>query len=150
MKNLFWNYGADGAEISGAAAILGTFATAVLGGWDKPLHLLLVLIGADFILGFLAAAKEGKVNSKVMLWGGVNKLLVLLLVAVSASLDNVLPLAEPYVRTGVVFFYCGREGLSLVENYGKMGLPLPEFLVKLLEQLNDSKESKKNKGGGEE
>ncbi|MEG2144849.1 MAG: phage holin family protein, partial [Oscillospiraceae bacterium] len=141
-KNLFWSYGIDGAEISGMAAILGTLSTAIFGGWDKPLRLLLILIGADFILGFLAAAKEGKVNSKVMLWGGVNKLLVLLLVAVGAALDTALPIAEPYVRTGVIFFYCGREGLSLIENYGKMGLPLPDFLIGILEQIRNDHRKK--------
>lgn len=144
MKNIVWNYGSEGAGISGIVAFVGTVATAFFGGWDKPLQLLLYLMAADFILGILAAAKAQKINSKVMFWGGVNKLLVLLLVALAVRMDCALPLSEPYIRTAVIFFYCGREGLSLVENYGKMGMPLPSFIVKLLEQIKEKAEN----GGG--
>lgn len=135
MDNLFWNYGTEGAKISTVVAVLGTTFNILMGGWDKMLTLLCFLMAADFILGFLAASKAGKVNSKVMFWGGINKLLVLLLVSVAVQLDGVLPIAEPYIRTAVIWFYSGREGISLIENYGKIGLPLPAFLTKLLEQL---------------
>ncbi|MEG2144902.1 MAG: phage holin family protein [Oscillospiraceae bacterium] len=138
MENIFWNYGSDGAKISAGVAVCGTILNVFVGGWDKMIALLCLLMAVDFVLGFLAASKAGKVNSKVMFWGGINKLLVLLLVAVAVQLDAVLPVSEPYIRTAVIWFYSGREGISLVENYGKMGLPLPPFLVKLLEQLKDS------------
>ena len=61
-------------------------------------------------------------------------------------LDGALGLSEPYIRTVVIWFYLGREGLSIVENYGKMGLPLPSVVVGILEQLKE----KGDKGGTEE
>ena len=136
--NLFWNYGAEGAKISATVAILGTFSNIILGGYDKILSLLVFLMASDFILGILVAIKAKRLNSKVMFWGGINKILVLMLVALAVRLDSVLPIAEPYIRTAVIWFYSGREGLSLVENYGKIGLPLPPFLVNLLEQLKNT------------
>ena len=133
--NVFWNYGTVGAKISAGVAAVGIMLNMLLGGYDKILGLLVFLMLADFILGILSAIKAKKLNSKAMLWGGVNKILVLLIVALAVRLDCALPIKEPYIRCAVIWFYCGREGLSLVENYGKMGMPLPSFIVKILEQL---------------
>ena len=135
--NLIWNYGEIGAKISMGVGTVGTLLTALLGGWDLALKLLCYMMVMDFLLGILAAAKQGKIDSKVMFWGGVNKLLVLAFVALGQRLDGALALEEPYIRTAVIWFYCGREGLSLVENYGKLGGPVPEFLSKLLSQIGE-------------
>ena len=72
-----------------------------------------------------------------MLWGGVGKVMVLALVAAGAVLDRLLGLSDPYCRLAVIWFYIGREGLSVLENYGKLGLPLPGFLSGLLGQLQE-------------
>ena len=135
--NLVWSYGEPGARISLIVGVLGTFSNFLLGGWDLALKLLCYMMVMDFLLGILAAAKQGKIDSKVMFWGGVNKLLVLAFVALGQRLDGALALEEPYIRTAVIWFYCGREGLSLVENYGKLGGPVPEFLSKLLSQIGE-------------
>ncbi len=137
MKEVCWSYGGTGAAISGAAAAIGTWITARLGGWDEALMLLVGCMALDFAIGFLAAGKNGELNSKAAFWGGVNKIVVLCLVAVGVGLDNFLPLEQPFVRTAVVCFYIGREGLSLLENYGKLGGHLPQFLKNLLAQLKD-------------
>ena len=141
MKNVLWNYGVEGVEISGVVAVIGTFLTFLLGGWDKPLQFLMILMASDFLLGILAAIKMGKLNSKVMFWGGINKILVLVLVSISVFMDNALPINEPYIRTAVIWFYSSREGLSVVENYGKLGMPLPPFLVNILQQLKQKSDS---------
>lgn len=94
-------------------------------------------MGIDFAVGFIAAAKNNSVDSKIMFWGGVNKLLVLVFVGLGVKLDALVGMNEPYIRTAIIWFYIGREGLSLVENYGKMGLPLPKFITKMLEQLKE-------------
>lgn len=105
---------------------------------------LVVFMAADFVLGFTAAGKAHKINSHVMFWGGVNKLLVLVFVGLGVVLDGLVGLPEPYIRTAIIWFYIGREGLSIVENYGKLGLPLPGFVAALLEQLKE----KGDKGEG--
>ncbi len=137
--NLFWNYGRAGARISGLVSAMGTGAVALLGGWDRPLKALLLFMVMDFLLGVLAAAKGKELDSKAAFWGGVNKLAVLCFVAVGVVLDGLLPLEEPYLRTAVIFFYMAREGLSLMENYGKLGGELPPVLREVLLQLKEEK-----------
>ncbi len=137
MKEACWSYGGMGAAISGGVAAIGTWITARLGGWDEALMILVGCMALDFAIGVLAAGKNGQLNSKIAFWGGVNKIVVLFLVAVGVGLDRFLPLKEPFVRTAVVCFYIGREGLSLLENCGKLGVHLPQFLKNLLAQLKD-------------
>ena len=139
---ILWTYGGKGAAISGVISLAGTALSALVGGWDQPLKALLLFMFLDFILGVLAAAKHGELDSKISFWGGINKLLLLCFVAVGVVLDGILPLEEPYCRTGVIFFYIGREGLSMVENYGKLGGVMPAFLRGLLAQLKESNDER--------
>ncbi len=145
MNHIVWSYGTKGIELSSVVSVIGTGAVALFGGWDKPLKGLLIFMAMDFALGVLAAMKNGELNSKVAFWGGVNKLVVLSFVAVGVVLDGVLPLSEPYCRTSIIFFYIAREGLSLIENYGKLGGELPNFLREMLAQMKDTHD----KGGKE-
>ena len=137
MKNVFWNYGNQGAKFSATIATVGTALNALLGGFDVMIKGLILLMAVDFILGILAAIKDKKLDSHVMLWGGVNKVLVLSLVGVGVVLDSLLGISDPYIRTTIIWFYIGREGLSLFENYGKMGMPLPAIIKDVLNQIQD-------------
>ncbi len=137
MQNIFWNYKLEGLGISAFISALGTFVTFLLGGWDKPLQFLLLLMLFDFILGSLSALKNRSLDSKVMFWGGINKILVLMLVALSVFIDYFLPAEQPFARTAVIFFYCGREGLSLIENCGLLGMPIPPGVAQFFKQLKD-------------
>lgn len=128
-------YGRWGARWSAIFALVGTGLSALLGGWDGPVQALLFFMAFDFFSGFAAACKEGSVSSQVMLWGGVGKVMVLALVAAGVVLDQLLGLSDPYCRMAVIWFYIGREGLSILENYGRLDLPLPSFFTDLLEQL---------------
>lgn len=137
MENVFWNYKMEGLGISAVISAVGTFLTFILGGWDKPLQFLLLLMFFDFLLGTLGALKNKVLDSKVMFWGGINKILVLMLVVLSVFIDYFLPVEEPCIRTAVIFFYCGREGLSLIENCGLLGMPLPPFIAQFFAQLKN-------------
>ncbi len=130
-------YGEAGTRISGAVAVVGTILSALLGGWDGMIRALIFFMAFDFFSGIAAACREHNLDSQVMLWGGVGKVMVLALVAAGVVLDGLLGLPEPYCRTAIIWFYLGREGLSILENYGKLGLPLPAFLSGLLRQLQD-------------
>ena len=130
-------YGRWGARYSAIFALVGTGLSALLGGWDGPVQALLFFMAFDFLSGFAAACKEGSVNSQVMLWGGVGKVMVLALVAAGVVLDQLLGLSDPYCRMAVIWFYIGREGLSILENYGRLDLPLPSFFTDLLQQLQN-------------
>lgn len=146
MDNLFWNYGELGAKIAAAVAAAGTVGNLIFGGWDGMVKALVAAMAIDFLLGILAAVKTQTVDSHVMFWGGVNKILVLVFVAFGVVLDGALGLGEPYIRTVIIWFYLGREGLSVVENSAKLGMPWPQGVVNILEQLKE----KGDKGGEEE
>ena len=130
-------YGEWAARFAGYFALLGTGLSTLVGGWDGPVKALLFFMGFDFLSGFAAACREKRLDSQVMFWGGIGKGMVLLLVAAGVVLDSLLGLPEPYCRLAVIWFYIGREGLSVLENYGKLGLPLPAFLAGMLRQLQE-------------
>lgn len=131
------------AGLGGFIAAAGTSLTAALGGWDVALRLLVWLMVADYVTGLLGAIRVGKVNSEVMFWGGVRKGVVLGVIMLAVAADQFIGGNAPVFRTLAVYFYAGREGLSVVENLGPLGVPLPDALVKFLEQLQE-----KGKGDG--
>lgn len=135
ISSIGWNYGEIGAWFSAGIATAGTIFTTLVGGNDKMIQALLWFMGIDFVLGFIAACKLHKTDSHVMFWGGINKFLVLVMVVMAVILDGIVGLQEPYIRTAVIWFYIAREGLSIVENYGKLGLPLPTFIKTMLKQI---------------
>jgi toxin secretion/phage lysis holin len=126
----------------GGLVVVGGIIVTFLGGWDKPLQFLLVLMGADYITGILGAIKTKSMNSETMYWGGIRKVTVLFVVGLSSLVDGWLQSEAPIFRTAAIFFYAGREGLSVVENLGVLGVPLPGKLREWLEQLNKEGESK--------
>ena len=114
---------------STAVAALGTIASAWLGGWDWVLLVLVRCMILDYAFGLLGAIKNKNVNSEVMFWGGIRKGAILAVVSIAVMAD------DPIFRTAAVYFYIGREGWSITENLGILGVPLPGFLKKILTQL---------------
>ncbi|SCW57110.1 toxin secretion/phage lysis holin [Paenibacillus tianmuensis] len=131
------------AGFGGIVAAAGTSISAFLGGWDTALKLLVFLMVADYVSGLLGAIKNKNVNSEVMFWGGVRKGIVLRVVALASMCDQFVGGDSPIFRTITLYFYAGREGLSVVENLGIFGVPLPTGLAKYLERLHQ-------KGQGED
>ncbi len=124
------------AAAGGMTALTGLIVT-FLGGWDKPLQVLLIAMLLDYVSGVIAALKNKKMDSDVMFWGGIRKVTVLMVVGLSAQMDDWLQPGAPLFRTAAIYFYAGREGLSLAENLGAMGIPLPFKLKSFLKQLNE-------------
>jgi toxin secretion/phage lysis holin len=123
-------------------ATIGTAVSAWLGGWDAALKVLVVLMIVDYATGFLGAVKQERVNSNTMFWGGIRKGLILAVVVVAVLLDELIGNTEPIMRTMAIYFYAAREGLSVTENLGKLGVPLPPVIVRVLEQLQTKGGSK--------
>lgn len=130
--------------VVGAAA--GTIVSAWLGGWDVALQALVAFMVVDYLTGVLAAVKQRRLNSEVMFWGGLRKGIILLVVAMAVILDRLVGNEDPIFRTLAIYFYVAREGLSILENLGLLGVPLPDFLRRVLEQLNDDKNQNVTKG----
>lgn len=124
-------------------AVFGSFAANALGGWDASLQVLIALMVADYITGVLVAAvwhkssksSSGTLNSVAGFKGILKKCAILALVWIGVLLDNAT--GADYIRTAVVLFFIGNEGISLLENLGLMGVPYPAFLKKSLEALHD-------------
>lgn len=124
-------------------AVFGSFAANALGGWDAAMQVLVALMVADYITGVLVAAvwhkssksSSGTLNSVAGFKGILKKCAILLLVWIGVLLDNAT--GANYIRTAVVLFFIGNEGISLLENLGLMGVPYPAFLRKALEALHD-------------
>lgn len=119
--------------------ILGTFFSGVayfLGGWDFALQTLLLVMALDYITGICKAIKQKKLNSKTGFAGILKKFGYLIIVALAVVIDH-LAGDTGAVRTLVIYFFVANDGLSILENWGAMGLPLPKKLFELLEQLKD-------------
>ncbi len=130
------------AAAGGVIAAVGTFISAKLGGWDIALSLLVYLMIADYVTGILGAIKNKNLNSEVMFWGGVRKAIVLLVVFLAVQLDQFVGGQAPIFRTLALYFYAGREGLSVVENMGILGVQWPPAVQSILEQLKQKGEGK--------
>ena len=123
--------------------ILGSLLAAAFGGWDSALIALVVCMAVDYISGSLVAlvfhnskkSETGAYNSTYGLKGLCKKCLMLLFVIVAVQADRLL--GSAYVRDAVCIGFCSNEVLSIVENLGLAGVPMPQAVVKALEQLQN-------------
>ncbi len=119
--------------------ISGTLLTAVvyfLGGWDIALQTLLALIVIDYATGILKAIYNKQLNSSIGAKGIIKKVGYLLIVALSVMLDRIMG-DTGAIRTIVIYCFVANEGISIVENWAGMGLPIPEIIVDKLEQIKN-------------
>ena len=122
----------------------GTLLTGVvylLGGWDMALQILLVMIVLDYGTGILKAIFNKKINSEIGAKGIIKKVGYLVIVAVATELDVIFG-DMGAIRNVVIFFFVANEGISLVENWVLMGLPMPQVIVDALEQIKKKGEHK--------
>ena len=113
-----------------------------LGGWDGFLYALLAFVVIDYITGLMCAVLEKKLSSEVGFRGIFKKVLIFSLVAIGHIIDKSV-IGDGYViRTAVIFFYLSNEGVSILENAAHIGLPVPQKLKDILEQLHNRTEDK--------
>jgi len=122
----------------GISAVGGALLSNFL-GWGKSIEVLLVAMVIDYITGILAAYINPRLalSSQKGFKGICKKIIIILLVALAHELDKIT--GQPLVQTMVVWFFIGNEGLSILENAGKAGLPIPKKLRDTLEQLATEK-----------
>ena len=123
-------------------AAVGGYIGYFLGGWDGFLYALVTFVVIDYLTGIMVAILEKRLSSEVGFRGIFKKVLIFSLVAVAHIVDSQLIQTGSAVRTAVIFFYLSNEGISIIENAAKIGLPIPEKLRAVLKQLN--KEDNKN------
>lgn len=131
--------GKYGIVFTSIFSLLGSFTTFLFGGWDSLVVILLTFVIIDYVTGVIASAVEGKLSSKVGFKGIAQKIIIFALVAVSSLLDQVLG-NQYFIRDATIFFYLVNEALSIIENAGRVGLPVPAFLVRIIEMLRNRSE----------
>jgi len=121
-------------------AAIGGFMGWFLGGFDGFLYALLVFVIIDYLTGIMLAVIQKKLSSEVGFKGIFKKVLIFCLVAIGHIIDTHLLKQGSIIRTAVIFFYLSNEGISILENAALIGLPVPQKLKDILEQLKDKKE----------
>ena len=114
-----------------------------LGGCDGLLIALVVFAVTDYITGVMCAIADKKLSSEIGFKGICRKVIIFMLVGIAHALDINVIATGSVLRTAVIFFYLSNEGVSLLENAAHLGLPVPEKLKDVLEQLHDRAEKEK-------
>lgn len=133
MKEI-WNW------IRIAFTALGGFLGWFLGGADGFLYALIAFTVIDYITGVMCAIVDKNLSSAVGFKGICRKVLIFTLVGIGNIVDVYVLGETGVLRTAVIFFYLSNEGVSLLENAAHLGLPIPEKLKEVLEQLHDRSE----------
>lgn len=136
------------AVLMGGAAIAGGAISQAFGGWDSAMMTLLIFMAIDYLSGLIVAgvfhssdkSETGTLNSAACWQGLLKKSMTLVIVLVAARLDIVLGTA--FVRDAVVIAYIVNETISIIENAGLMGLPVPDVIMQAIEQLQGKNEQK--------
>ena len=133
----FWN------TIQLIFSAVGGWLGYFLGGCDGLLYALIAFVVIDYITGVMCAIIDRKLSSAVGFKGIFRKVLIFLLVGIANIIDVQVVGTGAVLRTAVIFFYISNEGVSLLENAGHLGLPIPEKIKTVLEQLHDRAENGK-------
>lgn len=132
--NTIWNW------LRGAFAAIGAGLGYFLGGCDGFLYALIAFVAIDYVTGVMCALVDKKLSSSVGFKGIFRKVLIFVMVGIGHTLDAQILGGGDTLRTAVIFFYCANEGLSLIENAGHLGLPIPAKLKSVLAQLHNRSE----------
>ena len=135
--------GCDGNTIQLVFSALGGWLGYFLGGCDGLLYALIAFVVIDYITGVMCAIINRELSSAVGFKGIFRKVLIFLLVGIANIIDVQVIGTGAVLRTAVIFFYISNEGVSLLENAGHLGLPIPEKIKTVLEQLHDRAENGK-------
>ena len=125
-----------------AFTAIGGYIGYFLGGFDGLIYALVAFVVIDYITGLMAAVIEKKLSSSIGFRGIFKKVLIFSLVGIGHIIDYYLIEKGSAVRTAVIFFYLSNEGLSIIENASKVGLPIPEKLRVVFTELR--REDRKN------
>ncbi len=140
-------------HLTRATAAIGGFVAGLYGGWSAAMTVLVILMAADFFLGCACAlsgkspkTKGGRFLSSVAFKGLLKKAGIMLVVLLAVQLDKVIGGNSAMFQSAAAFFYIANEGLSIIENCGLLGVPVPGAIKNALETLR----SKNDDGKGSE
>lgn len=123
--------------LNSVIAIIATAFTFLFGDWDTVVIVLIGFMVLDYVTGVLVAYINKKISSKIGLKGLTKKFMIILILIGAVMLDRLMNNGTWMFRTLVCYFYIANEGISLLENAGNLGLPIPDKLKEALEQLQN-------------
>ena len=121
-------------------AAVGGWLGYFFGGCDGLVYALILFVAADYVTGVMCAAVDKRLSSEIGFKGICKKVLIFVLVGLANILDVQIIGTGSVLRTAVIFFYISNEGVSLLENAAHLGLPVPEKLKDILQQLHNRAE----------
>ncbi|WP_429144993.1 phage holin family protein [Anaerotaenia torta] len=131
--------------VQAALAAAGGFIGWFLGGMDGFLYALIAFVVIDYLTGVMCAIADKKLSSNVGFKGIFRKVLIFVMVGVGHIIDSQVLGNGSALRTAMIFFYLSNEGLSMLENAGHLGLPIPEKLKEVLAQLHNREDKEDGK-----
>lgn len=131
-----------GTLYRGLAATGGGALSYFYGGWSTLLKVLLFFVIADYITGMVASGLEGKLSSSIGMKGIIKKVFIFVIVAVAHMADTAIGNGS-ILMDATIFFYIANELLSITENAGRVGVPLPDVLVQAVDILKSKAKSTK-------
>ena len=134
------------AAVCAAVGAVGGVIARALGGWDNAVVTLIIFMVIDYAMGIIVAAvfkkseksANGGLSSRVCWIGLARKVMTLLFVIIAYRLDVLI--GTDYIRTGVIISFCASELISICENAGLMGVPLPSVITKAIDILKSKSE----------
>ncbi|MEX2415482.1 MAG: phage holin family protein [Paenibacillaceae bacterium] len=124
-------------------AVGGSISSYLFGGWSALLNILLFFVVIDYITGIIAAGVRGELRSMVGLIGITKKIFIFVMVAIAYKIDSILGDVH-FLRDTVIFFYLANELLSIIENGGRLGAPIPPVIRKAVVLLRGKEEDDKD------
>lgn len=122
--------------LSFSTVLCGVIINYLWGGLDIILNTLLFFMVTDYISGLICGMVENKLSSKVGFRGLLKKIAILIIIAVGFRVDNIVN-AQGSIRAMVISFYIALEGISILENSARIGVPIPDKLKNMLIQIKD-------------
>lgn len=115
-------------------ALIGMFASYLMGGFDDSIKILAIFIVLDYITGVIKAFYKKELSSAVGLMGILRKVSILIVICIVCLIDGII-CADGLLRAGAICYYIANECLSIIENIGVLGVPIPDKLKNALEEL---------------
>lgn len=137
------------AGVCGMVGLVGGFVSRLFGGWSSDMTTLIIFMAIDFLMGLIVAgvfgnsdkSETGSLDSKAGWKGLSKKCITLAFVLVAYRLD--VSLGTNYIKSGTIIAFIVNETISIVENAGLMGIPLPQAITKGIELLKDKNNQQK-------
>lgn len=118
------------------AGVGGAAASFLWGGWSMTLTTMFILVAVDYVTGVLAATIEKKLSSSAGMRGITRKILIFAIISIAHLVDQMIG-TEHMIRDGTIFFYAANEILSILENCGRLGIPVPPKIREAIKLLHE-------------